>query len=143
MKAIVLITALSGLVALPAAPSPDVSKSDATKPGRAVHDIVRLAIAHGVSQYNDGNHAACAAIYEVAARSIAGLARSESDAGTRKVLEEALARAGEMSDPGRRAWELRRAFDRVLGLGKERSVPARTETSPAESRFRVTREAPL
>jgi len=81
-----------------------------------VQQTVMLAIERGVPLFNDGQPAACAAIYEVAATA---LLSSKPDALTRDaqvVLSTALRNAGQQDEPAERAWTLRRALDRALAM---------------------------
>jgi uncharacterized surface protein with fasciclin (FAS1) repeats len=97
--------------------------------------ILVLAIERGAPLYNQGQQAACAAIYEVAARAVVELGTLSS--GDRARLEEASVGRGTASD---RAWRLRGAFDTILA----RMQPAEsTEETMKTDRFEPLMEAPL
>lgn len=74
-------------------------------------EVVRLAIRRGVPLFNEGQVQACAAIYEVAALSLAE--RSDVPAAGRRRLRTALAEADEQKDMSARAWTLRHALDEL------------------------------
>lgn len=74
-------------------------------------EVVRLAIRRGVPLFNDGQIQACAAVYEVAALSLAE--RSDVPAAGRRRLRKALAEADEQKDLSARAWTLRHALDEL------------------------------
>jgi len=93
----------------------------------AVPAILELAIERGVPLFNDGQIAACAAIYEVAAAGVLALGEDAAPAPERTALRRAL--SGEM-DARERAWALRRVFDRLLA-------------EPEETAFEPVMEAPL
>lgn len=87
-----------------AAPSTDVSAiSSAIK-------VIRLAIKYGAPLYNEGNHGACAAIYEVAAEALTGLGSGLSK-NAMGPLRKALLEIQREEDVKERAWLLRRALD--------------------------------
>jgi transforming growth factor-beta-induced protein len=74
-------------------------------------DLINLAIERGVPLFNDGNHAACAAVYEVA---IAALMEKPTLPGSaRKTLASALATGRSQHDQSERAWTFRRALDQA------------------------------
>ena len=81
-------------------------------PAQAARAVIELAIERGVPLFNSGQHAACAAVYEVAAES---LLKSHTDAlagKERAVLQEALNKMRtEKDNPRQQAWTLRRAID--------------------------------
>lgn len=108
-------------------PAPAVPASEAA--------ILVLAIERGAPLYNQGQHAACAAIYEVAARAVVELGTlSAADQGR---LKEALDGRGSASD---RAWRLRGAFDAILA--RVQTAKSTEETMKAD-RFEPLMEAPL
>lgn len=94
-------------VLTPATPRPGVTLSR----GPAARRLVRLAIERGVPLYNDGNHAACAAVYEVACAGLLAMGEETVPDALRSELERAVASTEQPSD---RAWTLRRALDRSL-----------------------------
>ena len=120
-------------------------------------DVLALAIDRGVPLYNDGHAEACAAIYEVAAHSVIALSGDALHTRDRQVLVSALERAEKMNGAKLKAWELRRAFDKVLHSeepamttresGKieagRRTESALRDAPVAKDDFRVTMEAPL
>ena len=83
-------------------------------PAQAARAVIELAIERGVPLFNDGQHSACAAVYEVAVES---LLKSHSDAlvgKQRAALQEALNKMrAEKDNPRQQAWTLRRTMDAV------------------------------
>ncbi|MEM7165420.1 MAG: CIA30 family protein [Planctomycetota bacterium] len=72
-----------------------------------------LAIERGAPIFNDGNPAACAAIYEVAVQAVLALRDGISETD-RVTLEFALNEARGIDDATSQAWTLRRAMDKLL-----------------------------
>lgn len=81
--------------------------------GTAARELIREAISRGVPMFNDGNHAACAAIYEVAAMGLMAGADSGIGASDRERLNKALASVQHSHDATRNAWTMRHALDSV------------------------------
>jgi len=82
-------------------------------PARKAMAVIELAIERGVPLFNSGKPAACAAIYEVTARSLlTGHADALND-GDRKRLRKALSDIRKDHRPTRQAWVLRYALDDV------------------------------
>jgi hypothetical protein len=82
---------------------------------RAVaRDVITMAIERGVPLFNNGQAEACAAIYEVTARTLVGLARDPLPSSSVKRLEAALRRASQTEDGSDRAWVLRHALDDTM-----------------------------
>lgn len=90
-------------------------------PAQSARAVIELAIERGVPLFNDGQHAACAAVYEVAAES---LLKSHADTlieKERTVLQDALDKMKtEKDNPRQKAWTLRRAMDAVYESLAER-----------------------
>jgi uncharacterized surface protein with fasciclin (FAS1) repeats len=85
---------------------PDSSKKPLTATG-----LMELAISRGVPLFNDGDEAACAAVYEIVCESVRAL--PETSKASRAILSEALIdMRGEGSDRSK-AWILREAIDKV------------------------------
>lgn len=81
--------------------------------------VIELAIERGVSVFNAGEPAGCAAIYEVTARSLLDGHRDALDDAARERLGKALADIRKAHRPVRQAWILRYALDDVYaGLRK-------------------------
>jgi uncharacterized surface protein with fasciclin (FAS1) repeats len=93
----------------PAAPSADRVARSATLEAARLFD---LAIERGVPLFNAGQHAACAAIYEMTIESMVALG-SDLDARMIERLERALADARRQNSWGDRAWTYREAMDEV------------------------------
>jgi len=89
---------------------PPSDQVDAGSPGRA---LILEAIRRGVPMFNDGNHAACVAIYEVAAMGLMASSDRGIGANDRKHLNQALASVRQSHDATRNAWTLRHALDAV------------------------------
>lgn len=83
-------------------------------PAQSARAVIELAIERGVPLFNDGQHAACAAVYEVA---IESLLKSHADTlidKERTALQDALEKMKtEKANPRQQAWTLRRAMDAV------------------------------
>jgi hypothetical protein len=92
-------------VMLPPEPQP-------TDPRIAMRNMIELAIDRGVPLFNAGHHAACAAIYEVAAKGVLTLRRDQLPDGTAEKLQSALSEVkSQTTDATANAWTLRRALD--------------------------------
>lgn len=74
--------------------------------------LIELAIERGVPLFNDGNFAACAAVYEVTCEALR--ARPEISEASRKDLERALQDMRAEKSVQEKAWILRRSLDRTL-----------------------------
>ncbi len=87
---------------------PSSKQSNAAPPAQ---ELIQLAINRGASLFNDGHHAACTAIYEVAAMGL--LASSDGAVGTetRDTLRNALASVKRSHNASQSAWVMRHALD--------------------------------
>ena len=74
--------------------------------------LIHLAIERGALQFNHGNPAACAAIYEVTVESLR--ADSRLPESTRDALTVELKKASASNSASDKAWVLRHALDRAL-----------------------------
>jgi uncharacterized surface protein with fasciclin (FAS1) repeats len=84
-----------------------------TTPARRAMRVIELAIERGVPLFNSGNPEACAAIYEVTARSLlTGHADALNDEDLKR-LGKALNDIRKDHRPGKQAWVLRYALDDV------------------------------
>ncbi|MFM9957616.1 MAG: fasciclin domain-containing protein [Phycisphaerales bacterium] len=81
--------------------------------------VMELAINRGAPMFNNGNHAACAAIYEVALNALMAMPESAVDAGDRMTISNALAEGAKTHDMGDRAWTYRRAMDSVMSSSEQ------------------------
>lgn len=79
----------------------------------AMMQVLELAIERGVPLFNEGDEAACAAVYEVAITSIVSRP-ADLDSATLQQLRKALATVEGSRDASANAWTLRRAMDRTL-----------------------------
>jgi uncharacterized surface protein with fasciclin (FAS1) repeats len=89
-------------------------------PADRARKLIELAIHRGVPLFNDGQTAACAAIYEIAAKSLlqtGGDALTDAD---RETLRKALGEIADSDSSRSNAWTLRRALDRVYSNLKRR-----------------------
>jgi hypothetical protein len=86
-----------------------------------VLSVVELAIERGVPIFNDGNHEACAAIYEVTLTSLVELGREAIGNDGADQVRLALAEGLAERDAAKRAWIFRRAMDRVYLDASRRS----------------------
>lgn len=78
--------------------------------------LITLAISRGVPLFNEGQHAACASVYEVTIESLLALARAELDGSVVDRLEQGLRDGANETTWVDRAWAYRRAFDDVAAL---------------------------
>ena len=118
-------------VLLPPAPEPP--------PRLGPGELMLLAIDRGVPLYNNGQRAACAAVYEMACRAVVDLGGDEVPESTRALLTAALAEALRSDDAGTRAWTLRLAMDESLATlaaagSDDRRPRARAETASYQER---------
>ena len=82
-------------------------------PADRARKLIELAISRGVPLFNDGQTAACAAIYEVTAKGLLqGSDKVLTDAD-REALRKALGEIADSNNSRSNAWTLRRALDRV------------------------------
>lgn len=130
MKKTALALLLLALLLLAGAALP--ARGDDPDADAAVKKVLGLAIEKGAPLYNEGQPAACAAVYEVAAASALALGGDRISKDGRAALEKAVRDAASEGDASARAWIFRRAFDRVLGDGPT-----------GDSGFRFVREAAL
>ncbi len=79
--------------------------------------VMELAISRGAPMFNAGNHAACAAIYEVALNAVMAMPHAAVSASDRMTVSSALAEGARTHDMGDRAWTYRRAMDKVMSSG--------------------------
>lgn len=73
-----------------------------------------LAIERGVPLFNDGQPAACAAVYELTLASIVQLGGDELDDRTLGMLHRTLRDGQRIRDAGERAWHYRRTLDALI-----------------------------
>ncbi|MEM7585258.1 MAG: fasciclin domain-containing protein [Acidobacteriota bacterium] len=79
----------------------------------ASKELIELAIERGVPLFNAGQATACAAVYEVAATSLADGYHDEVSDSMRARLRTAIDKSRTTRDASRRAWILRYALDDV------------------------------
>lgn len=87
---------------------PPVPDNQALKPEALIH----LAFERGVPQFNSGNPAACAAIYEITVEALR--ADSRLSEKTRNELSASIIKATASNSTSDKAWILRYALDRAL-----------------------------
>ena len=80
-------------------------------PTHSAMAVISGAIARGAPLYNDGDHAGCARIYEEAATALLGYDEAQLGSLHRMLLAEAIEMPA--ATPGKKAWNLRDAFDRI------------------------------
>jgi len=81
--------------------------------GNSPRGLISLAVERGAPLFNDGQPAACAAIYEITANALLQLPDDEIPSSARKTLAKALAEARDQSAE-KRAWTLRHALDSTV-----------------------------
>lgn len=129
-----VIHVIGAVLLPPAAPA----AAPAGRLARAV-GVVERALDVGVPLYNGGNHAACAAAYELAALSVATLADDVVPADVRDAL---LAAVAARTAPVDRAWTLRAALDRVLALATPKAGASAPAAAPRPSTAAATPAVP-
>lgn len=87
----------------------DVSQLQEFNPSDQPRVLIELAIAKGVPLFNDGNEAACAAVYEIACTALLTMP-GVSDASINR-LRRALNEISGISSQAQKAWVLRYALD--------------------------------
>jgi len=92
-------------------------------PVRKAMGVIELAIERGVPLFNDGKPEACAAIYEVAARSLLEGYEGALDNAARERLRKALAGIRNDHRASQQAWILRYALDDVYRTLREKEQP--------------------
>jgi hypothetical protein len=106
-------------------PAPSTAKDMPAQAMKAtalsVSSLVELATERGAPMFNDGNPAACAAIYEVTVSAIIDLASDVVGNDAVESMRLALAEGQVEKDPSKRAWIFRRAMDRVYEEATRRS----------------------
>jgi monofunctional biosynthetic peptidoglycan transglycosylase len=97
------------------APSPRLEAAGQRKAQQAAL-LIQRAIALGVPLFNSGRPAACAAVYEIAARAVVDLAGAELPGDVAGILRAGLAKAEQAERPSARAWAIRHALDASLRI---------------------------
>lgn len=92
-------------------------------PVRKAMGVIELAIERGVPLFNDGKPEACAAVYEVAARSLLEGYADALDNAARERLRKALAGIRNDHRASQQAWILRYALDDVYRTLREKEQP--------------------
>ena len=72
------------------------------------------AIQRGVPEYNQGNHARCAAIYQTALEDILLLRPDDINPSQRKLMERSLQEARAVDNDDERAWAYRKIMDSLM-----------------------------
>ncbi len=96
-------------------------------PTLTLEDYLGRAIARGVPLYNDGQAAACAAVYATALEAIGSTEGWLSEPAQRKSLTFQLDLATAMSDPRDRAWAYRDLIDTLLAGEPLPPIPEASE----------------
>ena len=91
--------AADGLAAAPASPA------------AKARGLIELAIRRGVPMYNRGDHAGCAAVYEVAAHALVAMSADMVSPEAWSRMEEGIRKLDSEHHAGRRAWALRHMLD--------------------------------
>ncbi|NNM31222.1 MAG: fasciclin domain-containing protein [Akkermansiaceae bacterium] len=85
----------------------------ATQVGPA-QEVMAVAINKGVPLFNHGDHAACAAVYEMAAMAIMKMPEGTVSCSDEKILMTALQHSKHSGCATTRAWTMRKAFDKLM-----------------------------
>jgi len=88
----------------------DNRRSQATPSAR---DLIEGAIERGAPLFNDGHHAACSAVYEMAAMGLLASANETIGAAERDTLNKALTAVQRSHESNKNAWTMRHALDAV------------------------------
>ena len=91
----------------------DKKKSASMTRGDA-QELVRAAISKGVPVFNDGNHEACAAVYQMTARALMKMPESAVSHQQRRMLQTAMTKVGKSHCTTTNAWTLRHALDQMM-----------------------------
>ena len=78
--------------------------------------IIMRGIRMGVQHFNNGNHSACAEIYEITLRSLLMLPQRELSKASREMVSDSLKQIIMMESPTDKAWEARETFDKLLAI---------------------------
>jgi uncharacterized surface protein with fasciclin (FAS1) repeats len=97
-------------VLVPSGAAAKIAKLSAASP----RDLMELAIARGAPMFNHGDHAACAAVYEVTMNALMALPESSMNDDSRETVAGALAEGARTHSARDRAWVYRRAMDKVM-----------------------------
>jgi uncharacterized surface protein with fasciclin (FAS1) repeats len=115
------------LLPKPKAEGSSGTMSPAADPAAASR-LIELAIERGAPLFNEGQPAACAAIYEVASRALLDLGRASLTPDARTALTDGLAKAQGAGSPADKAWALRTGLDGAFASLSN----ARGEQRPAD-----------
>ena len=80
-----------------------------------VESLVMKGITMGVPQFNNGNHEACANIYEMTLNCIKLLPENELSSKDRKRVDRTLRELSSMKSSTDKAWSARRTLDMLMG----------------------------
>lgn len=128
------LTASNGIVhVIDSVLIPEESPVAGSDPERAALGVLVLAIERGVPLFNAGQPAACAAIYEVAARSLVERPGSLPESAL-SPLRGALSRIGALGDPSERAWVLRAGLDGAISVLADSAADAQATTPASPQR---------
>lgn len=97
-------------VLVPASAAAKIAKLGAMSP----RSVMELAIDRGVPMFNHGDHAACAAVYEVALNAMLAMPQDAMTDSAKTTVRKALAEGGNTHSMRDRAWVYRKAMDRLL-----------------------------
>ncbi len=111
----------------------EVSSPEPMRWSEPAGPVLTLAIERGVPLFNNGQQAACAAVYEVAIAAVLGLENGLPD-GARAALSSSLDEGREEHDAARRAWVFREGMDRALVALRARGDGAATGRMTASAR---------
>lgn len=100
-------------------------------------EVISLAVDRGVPLYNQGQPAACAAVYDLAVLSLLGWDDERLPASARDALSDGLAAASALRDPADRAWVLRFALDEAASqlMDEGAAAPEDTQARGREQRL--------
>lgn len=97
-------------VLVPASAAAKIAKLGAMSP----RSLMELAIDRGVPMFNHGDHAGCAAVYEVALNATLAMPEAAMSTAAKKAVLATLNEGGNTHSMRDRAWVYRKAMDRLL-----------------------------
>jgi len=108
-----IIHVIDSVLLPPSMVSPSETRS---RMGKSAQKIVGMAIDKGVPLFNHGNHAACAAVYEMTAEMLLMMPEDEVGPAQRQMLKMALNQAAMNPNATDNAWTMRRALDSSMEM---------------------------
>ena len=83
-----------------------------------VKSLIAKSISMGVPQFNHGNHAACASIYEMTLLCLSMLSENQLDSESKKLVSKSIKALSKLDSPTEKSWEARKCLDQVMAASK-------------------------